>query len=161
MTTLNDAEIQRMRDEATLEVKDALTRLESDYPGITEGLAAALGSTAGAAGSFFALTTLGTAGLSAAGITSGLATAGSIIGGGMVAGIGVLAAPVAALGLLGYALAKRRKSAKLAAALGVALAKIYAVQERLMQNAEHFREELAGITATIEMLQRKKLHNRG
>jgi len=40
----------------------------------------------------FLFSNIGTAGLSAVGITSGLATAGSIIGGGMVAGIFTLAA---------------------------------------------------------------------
>jgi hypothetical protein len=131
-------------------------KLDNDYPGITEGLATALGAGAGAAGSLAALTTLGVSGLSAAGITSGLATAGAIIGGGMVAGIGVLAAPVAILGVLGYGIAKKQKNAKLSAALGVAITKLYTVQERLMQNAEYFREELAGIKAMVDMLQRKK-----
>ena len=37
-------------------------------------------------------------GLSAAGITSGLAAAGALVGGGMVAGIAVLAAPAVILG---------------------------------------------------------------
>ena len=53
-------------------------------------------------GSFAALYGLGSVvGLSAAGITSGLAAAGSIVGGGMVAGVFVLAAPVAVLGGIG------------------------------------------------------------
>lgn len=67
------------------------------------------GSGVGAAASFGALYTLGTTGVSAAGITSGLATAGSIVGGGMVAGIAVLAAPVAVLGIGGYAIVKHKK----------------------------------------------------
>lgn len=66
-------------------------------------LGAALGATGGAAASFAALYFLGTVGLSAAGITSGLAAAGAVVGGGMVAGIGVLAAPVAILAVGGYA----------------------------------------------------------
>ena len=148
-------EIQRQKAEATKDVKSALDALENDYPGITEGIATALGSTAGAAGSLAALYALGMTGLSAAGITSGLATAGAIVGGGMVAGIGVLAAPVAVLAVTGYCLAKKRKNAKLATALAVAISKLYAVQERLMKNAEYFKDELAAIKATIEMLQRK------
>ena len=40
-----------------------------------------------------ALYGLGTVGLSAVGITSGLATIGSVVGGGMVAGVFVMAAP--------------------------------------------------------------------
>ena len=153
---LNDDQIKKMKDEATSETKDALDRLEKDFPGVTEGAAAALGSAGGAAGSLAALYLLGTTGLSAVGITSGLATAGAIVGGGMVAGIGVLAAPIAILGIAGYAIAKKRKNAKLAVALGTALRKLYDVQTRLMENAEYFKEEIAGIKATITMLEKKK-----
>ncbi len=64
---------------------------------IPEVLAGVLGAGVGGVGSFMALYGLGVTGLSAAGITSGLATAGAIAGGGMVAGIFVLAAPVAIL----------------------------------------------------------------
>ena len=45
----------------------------------------------------------GVSGLSAVGITSGLATLGAVIGGGMVAGIFVAGAPMALLGVGGYA----------------------------------------------------------
>ena len=64
---------------------------------IPEVLAGALGAGIGGVGSFAALYGLGVVGLSAAGITSGLAAAGAIVGGGMVAGVFVLAAPVAGL----------------------------------------------------------------
>ena len=83
-----------------------------------------------------------------------LATAGSIVGGGMVAGIGVLAAPAAVLGIGGYAIVKH-KNAKLTAALSQAIQKLYEVQERLMSNAEYFKAEIAGIKATIDMLTKK------
>ena len=89
-------------------------------------------------------------GLSAAGITSGLGVAGSIVGGGMVAGIGVLAAPVAVLAVCGYAIAKRRRNAKLAAALRTAVEKLHRIQDRLAANAEYFKEELAEIKAYID-----------
>jgi len=52
-------------------------------------------------------------GLSAAGITSGLAAAGAIVGGGMVAGVFVLAAPVAALAAGGVGLASHLKNKQL------------------------------------------------
>jgi hypothetical protein len=156
MSEMTEQQINEMREQAGEEVKRTLADLEKSFPGVTEGLATALGSSAGAAGSFAALYLLGTTGLSAAGITSGLATAGAIVGGGMVAGIGVLAAPIAALGVAGYAVAKKRRNAKLAAALGHAIAKLYSVQERLMENAEYFKEEIAGIKATIDLLTKKK-----
>lgn len=155
MTQLSDDEIRTLRDQSTKEVKEALDELENDFPGVTEGLAAALGAGTGAAGSLGALYGLGTIGLSAPGIASGLAAAGSIVGGGMVAGIGVLAAPVAVLATVGYAVAKKRKNAKLAVALGVAITRLFEVQEKLVKNAEYFRDEIAGINATIELLTRK------
>jgi uncharacterized protein (DUF697 family) len=153
---MDSIDIERIRDDATKQVKEILNKLENDYPGVTEGLAAALGSTAGAAGSLGALYMLGLTGFSGAGITSGLATAGALVGGGMVAGIGVLAAPIAILGVGGYALMKRRKSAKLAAALGEAINKLFNIQERLLKNAEAFKAEIAVIRQTIDMLTRKK-----
>lgn len=148
--------VELERKEAAEEINGVLKQLDKDYPGALEGLGAALGAGMGGAGAFGALFLAGTTGLSAAGITSGLAAAGALVGGGMVAGIGVLAAPVAILGVAGYALAKKRKSAKHAAALATAIGKLYDIQNRLMQNAEYFREELASIKATIEFLKNRK-----
>jgi len=156
MQPIDKKQIELMKEQATSEVKEVLDKLENDYPDLTEGMATALGSGVGAAGSLAALYGFGVTGLSAAGITSGLAVAGSIVGGGMVAGIGVLAAPIALLGVGAYAIAKKWKNAKLAAALGTAIEKLYAIQERLMRNAEYFREEIAGIKAAIDLLAKKK-----
>lgn len=81
---------------------------------IPEVLAGALGAGIGGVGSFAALYGLGSVvGLSAAGITSGLAAAGSIVGGGMVAGVFVLAAPVAVLGGVGVGVASHLKHKQL------------------------------------------------
>ena len=80
---------------------------------LSEVLMGTLGAGIGGAGSFIALYGLGTVGLSAAGITSGLAAAGSIIGGGMVSGIFVLAAPVAALAGTGVGVAAALKQKQL------------------------------------------------
>lgn len=81
---------------------------------IPEVLAGALGAGVGGVISFAALYGLGSVvGLSAAGITSGLAAAGGIIGGGMVAGVFVLAAPVAVLGAAGVGLASAAKRKQL------------------------------------------------
>ena len=80
---------------------------------IPEVLAGALGSGIGGIVSFTALYGLGTVGLSAAGITSGLAAAGGIIGGGMVAGIFVLAAPIAGLAATGVGIATHLKNKQL------------------------------------------------
>ena len=101
-------DIKNEMGKAATEINAVLKQLDKDYPGALEGLGA---------GAFGALFLAGTTGLTAAGITSGLAAAGALVGGGMVAGIGVLAAPVAILRIGGYALAKKRKNAKYAAAL--------------------------------------------
>ena len=155
MDATETEELEKIRKKAMDEVTSALQALENKFPGITEGAAALAGSGVGAAASFGALYTLGTTGVSAAGITSGLATAGSIVGGGMVAGIAVLAAPVAVLGIGWYAIVKHKKNTKLTAALSQAIQKLYEVQERLMSNAEFFKAEIAGIKATIDMLTKK------
>lgn len=77
---------------------------------IPEVLSGALGAGIGGVGSFAALYGLGTVGLSAAGITSGLAAAGSIVGGGMVAGVFVLAAPAVILAAGGVGVAAHLKN---------------------------------------------------
>ncbi len=81
---------------------------------IPEVLAGAAGAIIGGAGSLAALYGGGAVvGLSAPGITSGLAAAGALIGGGMVTGIFVLAAPIAALGAGGVGIASHLKHKQL------------------------------------------------
>ena len=150
-------DIQRMKDEADESIKEVIDALGRDHPKVVDAAAAAVGSTLGGGASFAALYFAGTAGLSAAGITSGLATAGALVGGGMVVGVGVLAAPVAVLGIAGYAIAKKRRDAKLAAALDRAIEKLYAIQERLMANAEYLREQLAVIKAFISQFENQRM----
>ncbi len=89
----------------------------------------------------------------------GIGYAGGILAGGMAAGVGVLgvlAAPLALVGWGGYALAKKRKKARMLSALNVAIEKLYAIQERLKDNAEHFREELGALTSLVEKLKTKR-----
>ena len=148
-------ELERIREEARSEFNNALEELKAEHPQVVEGAAAAVGSALGAGASFTALYFGGTVGLSAVGLTTGLATAGSIVGGGMLAGVGVLAAPVAVTGIVAYALVKRRRNARLAAALRTAIEKLYRIQKRLVANAEHFRDELAEIKAYIDQFEKK------
>ncbi len=148
-------EIKRMKDEAHEDMKDTIDELRRDEPKAADAAGAAVGGVLGGAASFTALYFGGSVvGLSAAGITSGLAAAG--FGAGMVAGVGVLALPVAILGVGGYAIVKKRRSAKLAAALDRAIEKLYKIQERLIANAEYFREELAEIKAYIDEFKHQK-----
>lgn len=98
-------------NEAAMALNDkGRTIKESSIPEVLSG---ALGAAIGGAGSFAALYGLGTVGLSAAGITSGLAAAGSIVGGGMAAGVFVLAAPVAIFAAAGVGMATYFKDQKL------------------------------------------------
>ena len=154
---LSPAEIQQMKNEAYEDMEEAIDELNRDFPKVAEAAGVAVGSTLGGAASFTALYFGGSVvGLSAAGISAGLATAGAVVGGGMAAGVGVLAAPVAIFAVAGYAIAKKRRNAKLAAALGRAIEKLYKIQERLIANAEYFRNELAEIKAYIDQLKRQK-----
>lgn len=152
---VGDEDFEGEKKQAQKEVKEVLDDLARDYPGITEGLAACVGSTLGTAGSLTALYFLGTTGFSAVGISSGLATAGGIVAAGMLGGIVILTIPAALAGVAFYAIAKKRKNTKMAASLGLAIKKLYEIQERLMQNAEFFKEEIAEIKAMIAFLQRK------
>lgn len=106
------APIEKLVREAGAAIADT-ARIKSEDSQLNEALGLAGGVGAGGAAGFAALYFAGTTGLSAVGITSGLAAAGSIVGGGMVAGIGVLAAPAVLLGVGGYALVSRRNVKKL------------------------------------------------
>ena len=104
--------VQSVIDEADLALKDKSRRIE-DSP-IGEALAGAVGVGLGAGIGFAGLYLGGSVvGLSAAGITSGLAAAGHLVGGGMVAGIGVLAAPAVILGGVGIGVASHVKNTRL------------------------------------------------
>ena len=98
-------------NEAAQAVNDSSRTIKESA--IPEVLAGALGAGIGGVGSFAALYGLGVVGLSAAGITSGLAAAGAVVGCGMVAGVFVLAAPVAILAAGGVGLASHLKSKQL------------------------------------------------
>lgn len=132
-------------NEAAAAVSDkSRTIRESAIPEVLMG---ALGAGIGGVGSFAALYGLGSVvGLSAAGITSGLATAGSLVGGGMVAGVFVLAAPVAILAAGGVGLASHLKNKQLRQEkehlYKEALAKHQAIIKALKDEAEADKERL-------------------
>ena len=116
---------------------------ESSIPEVLGGV---LGAGIGGVGSFAALDGLGTVGLSAAGITSGLAAAGSIVGGGMVAGVFVLAAPAVVLAAGGVGLASHLKNKQLRQEkerlYQEALKKHQAIIQALKDEAEADKERL-------------------
>jgi len=156
MSHLTDEQIESMKENVAREIVDIVQKLGEGYPGINEGLGTMIGATTGAGFSYIALYLLGVHGLSAAGITSGLAAAGTVVGGHMVAGIGVLAAPITILAVVGYAFAKYKKSVKLADDLKQAVIKFYKIQDRLSQDTEDFKNGLNQLKTIIEFYKNKE-----
>lgn len=104
--------VKRVLEEASEGLKIKTRNI--DNSSIPDVLGAALGVGTGGVASFAALYLGGSVvGLSAAGITSGLAAAGAVVGGGMAAGVAVLAAPVAILGIAGYGVVSSYRHKKL------------------------------------------------
>ncbi len=104
--------VENVINEASEALKDKSRTIAKSA--IPEALAGAVGIGAGGVISFAALYYGGTVtGVSAAGITSGLAAAGTLVNGGMLAGVGVLAAPAIVLGGAGYIVARNIKEKKL------------------------------------------------
>lgn len=124
---------------------------------IPEVLSGALGAGIGGVGSFAALYGLGTVGLSAAGITSGLAAAGSIVGGGMVAGVFVLAAPAVILAAGGVGVAAHLKNKQLRQEkerlYKEALVKHQAIIDALKEEADANKERLDYLQSLNILLQ--------
>ncbi len=118
--------------------------------------AAGAGLAAGGIAGIGLLSALGTTGLSAAGITSGLAAAGSIIGGGMVAGIGVLAAPAVILGGGAYIAASKVKEKKLIQEKEMLIQKIMLANDKIIheldQEKDASTERLNHLTLILNML---------
>ena len=103
--------VQNVIDEAGKALNDPSLRVEDSA--ISGAITGALGAGAGGALGFAGLYFGGTVGLSAVGITSGLAAAGGLIGGGMAAGLAVLAAPAVILGVIGAAIGAASEEEKL------------------------------------------------
>lgn len=124
---------------------------------ISDVLAGAVGVGIGGVTGFAALYFGGTVGLSAAGITSGLAAAGAVVGGGMVAGIAVLAAPAVILGgaALKVTADKKRKQLqnKKEELYNMAIAKQTMILEELQSNLGASEERIKALTALNILLQ--------
>lgn len=160
MNSLIDDELIRMKKEASTEIHNVLEELEKYSPGITGELSGIGGGiTGGTVGGAISLATLffggKVVGLSAAGVTSGLAAAGAVAGGGMVAGVGVLALPVVVLAAAGYAGVKKYKNVKRTTTFGKAISELCDIKSRLIQHEEHFKEEIAYIDGVIASLKKR------
>ena len=157
--SLPNATVQQMKAEADQNVKAVLRQLHKDQPEVFKKVVGTAGGTA--LGSMVSLTALSLggpiAGLSAPGITGGLAAAGALVGGGMAVGLGVLAAPVVALGVGGYAIASTIKSrgTKPVMTLGEAIQNLKTIKAHL-KPTRYFRSEIAQIDDYIKKLERQK-----
>ena len=127
--------IQRMKDEAQESMKEVISELQQDAPKVVDAVAATVGSTLGGGALFTARHFGGSVDLSGAGK--------------VVVAVGVV------LGTIWYVITTKRRHAKEVAALNRAIEKLYAIQERLMENAEHYRELLAELKAWIDELERR------
>ena len=117
---------------------------------IPEVLAGALGAGIGGVGSFAALYGLGS--------VVGLSAAGGIVGGGMVAGVFVLAAPVAVLGGVGVGVASHLKNKQLRQEkerlYKEALSKHDAIIKALKEEADADKERMDYLQSLNILLQR-------
>lgn len=147
--------VQSVIDDADLALHDKSRRMENSPIG--EAVAGAVGVGVGAGVGFAGLYLGGSVGLSAAGITSGLAAAGGLIGGGMVAGIAVLAAPAVVLGGAGLSIASHVKNKKLREVKELiyknAVAKQTAIVEALSKEANADKERIDYLSGLNVLLQ--------
>lgn len=148
--------VQKVVDEASNAMNQPSRTVKTSS--IPDALGSAGGAVVGATGSLAALYYGGVTGLSAVGITSGLATAGSIVGGGMVAGVGVLAAPVLVLGVGGYAIVHSHREKKLKEEkqrlYNIALQKQQAIINMLNDRANLSQERIEYLTSLNVLLRR-------
>lgn len=151
--TLNDS--QRTTADVGGELGDIMDKiLKSEAFGVG---AAGVGLAAGGIAGVGLLSAMGSvAGLSAAGITSGLAAAGTLVGGGMVAGIGVLAAPALILGGGAYAVANKVKQKKLIQEKEMLIQRIMLAHDRIIFKLEQEKdasiERINHLKLTLDML---------
>lgn len=148
--------VRNVINEANAALDDASRTIATSA--MPEALSGALGAGVGGAASFAALYFGGSVvGLSAAGITSGLAAAGAVVGGGMAAGVAVLAAPVAIFSGIGIGIASHMKNKKLAeekhALYTKAVQKQNAIIELLKNKARMSRERIEYLTSLNTLLQ--------
>jgi len=155
-SSLPEAAVQQMKEEARQDTKAVLNQIRRDAPGL-EVAGTVSGSVLGGLGSTTLLYGLGIPGLTAPGITTALAAAGAVLGGGMAAGVSVLAVPVVVLGLGGYTVASAMKGrgTKPVEKLQHAIQELKTIEARLKPR-RYFRSEIAQIEDDIKGLEYQK-----
>lgn len=138
---INEQLIQ-LQKEINADVYKIAEEVEKTYPGYVSGLGTVLGASIGGVISYAALSSAGVTGLSAAGVTSGLAA----LGGSMVAGIGMLSLPVAAVGGIGYFAVKHVNKNKKEKFITEQIAKLLDLKIKALEaSKDFFREEISKI----------------
>ena len=123
--------------------------------GALDAVFGTVGLAGGGLASFGILYAAGTVGLSAVGLSTGLAAAGAIVGGGMAAGVFVLAAPIVGLGAGGVGIAKLIKNKKLKDAkwhLLLEAKDTYRALEKLRADELNFSEERKSYLHQLDIL---------
>ncbi len=147
--------VEQVIEDANTALNDKSRKIK-DSP-LGETIAGVLGTGTGAGIGFAGLYFGGITGLSAAGITSGLAAAGGIVGGGMAAGLVVLAAPAVVLGGAGIGMASAWKKKRLKESKELlykeAIAKQTAIIKALREENQADKERIQYLTGLNIILQ--------
>ena len=155
---MTQEEVLKEKEWAEKEIRAILEKLNKNAPKMTEGISPLIVSAVGVGGSAATIGAIGTigaaSGYSTAGIASGFTAVAPAMGGSLLASLGALVAPAAVIGVAGYVIAKKRKEAKEAAETAEAIKGIYEIYQRLVQNAEYFTEELAGLNVAMSIIEK-------
>lgn len=138
------------REESLEELLAELERVDVMERSHPELLGLAVGASAGSALSVGLLSTLGLPGLSAVGVTSGLSAAGAIVGGGMVSGLVVLSAPVAALAVAGWSWRANKKRARVRELQQRLLSELMRVQSDTLRALEERAQLSCEVISALE-----------
>lgn len=121
--------------EAAAAISDGARNISTSS--IPEVLGAVVGGGAGVGIGVGMVSAAGVTGLSAVGITSGLAMLGTVVGGGMLAGVFVAGAPMAVLGVAGYGLLAWRKHRKLVEAKEALFTEALLKRDAILRELDH------------------------
>lgn len=148
---------QGLPPEAVDRIWAVLRALGREVPEETESLWGLFGALCGGGVSFAALWHFGKVkGLTAPGLTSALAELGRLAGGGMTAGLVMIAVPLIAGCMAGYALARRRNERRMAAVFHAAEKELRALQQELEETgADASGRERQALDMMVAVLRQK------
>jgi len=146
MSSMPDDFLAKRKEETNRVIATILGELEKELPEETELLWAFAGGLLGAGAALAMLFFFGkVTGLSAPGITSGLAALGSFLGGGMFTGLCLLLLPAPLFAIAGYTLARARNRMQILRATRDAAENLDALRKELARETHLFTEELRAL----------------